>query len=421
MNQRAYARQQTKERHKRMQCKSYLLKVDSSHLIKSTAEHLRLLFLEAKWLSNYAIANDPFATDYKIKTVDIKVGDIFEQRNLKCVSAQMKQGLIDKIKEDIYNLAKKKNNGGRVGKLRFKCHIRTIPLKQFGNTYKIVGKNHIRIQNIKQKLRVRGLKQIPPNAEYANAFFMQDHGDYYIRVVTYHLPEERKENKNKAIGIDLGMRNQLVFSNGVSVKYRVPITSRIRRIYQRLSKTEKSSNNRYKTRLKLQKEFYRLSSIKSDIKNKVVSYLKRNYQIVCYQDDDIKAWQRIWGRKVLDTAIGGIKDILQERISTPVEVPRDFPSTNLCQCGSFNFIPLDSDMFICSSCGFRMHRDVKAANSILLEGLNQLPMEHREAILERGRQACGDETSTRMMEYLNKIPYLRASLLYEPGSLTALA
>ncbi|GEM_PF-5691461 len=46
----------------------------------------------------------------------------------------------------------------------FKIHL-IIPLKQYGNTYKILDKNHIRIQGIKQKIRVRGLKQIPAGAD----------------------------------------------------------------------------------------------------------------------------------------------------------------------------------------------------------------------------------------------------------------
>ena len=67
-------------------------------------------------------------------------------------------------------------------------------------------------------------------------------------------------------------------------------------------------------------------------------------------------------------------------------------------------------------------RDLKAARDIFFEGLKQLPMEHREAVLlYQGRYACGEETSTRMLEYLNSIPYIHASFLYEAGNLTALA
>ena len=73
MNQRILTKRETQQRHKQMLCKSYELKIDKSHLIKELANHLRQLFLEAKWFTNYAIANGIFEVDYKIKTVQIKV------------------------------------------------------------------------------------------------------------------------------------------------------------------------------------------------------------------------------------------------------------------------------------------------------------------------------------------------------------
>jgi len=424
MNHRINKRQETRERHKGMVCKSYLLKIDRSHLSKRILEQLNLLFLEAKWFINHAIANGVFDTDYKTTTVQVKVGDEYEDRVITILSSQMRQSLIDKLKADIRNLSVKKANGYKVGKLKFKGFVRSIPLKQYGVTYDICGKNHIRIQKISRKLRVRGLKQIPDGVEYANAFLIQDHGDYYLRVVTYQEPETVGTPCNASIGIDFGMKNQMTFSNGVSVQYRIPLTERLRKLYQKLSRTERNSKNRYKIRLKLQKEFYRINSKKADMKNKIVSYLRRHYDTVCYQDDDMHIWQRVWGRKVLDTAIGGIKGILDERIPTPVAVPPEVPTTQRCHsCGSIESIPLGQYQFVCSSCGNSIHRDVNAAINIEKEGLNQLPVERREAALNnQGRQACGEGASTlAMLEYLNRIPHVRARLLCEAGSLTALA
>ncbi|MFN3481301.1 MAG: transposase, partial [Thermodesulfovibrionales bacterium] len=177
-----------------------------------------------------------------------------------------------------------------------------------------------------------------------------------------YLPcEEMLFDRERAIGADLGIRHQVTFSNGVSIRYSVPITDRLRRLYQQFSRTKKDSKNRSRIRLKIQKEFYRLTNTKTDIKNKIVSYLKRHYQIVCYQDDDIETWQRIWGSKILSTSIGGIKDMLKGRISTPVEVERGYPSTYLCLCGSMNIISLNEEVYRCKDCGLTMHRDVKAA------------------------------------------------------------
>jgi len=98
-------------------------------------------------------------------------------------------------------------------------------------------------------------------------------------------------------------------------------------------------------------------------------------------------------------------------------------STKKCiRCGRINIISLGSDLYSCE-CGYLLHRDIHAARNILFEGLNQLPTERREAALQYAeRKACGEESSTlSMLEYLNSIPHVRARLLVETGSLSALA
>lgn len=50
---------QTKERRKEQACRSFIVKVDKSHLSQQKLDNLNKLFLEAKWFYNYAIANDP--------------------------------------------------------------------------------------------------------------------------------------------------------------------------------------------------------------------------------------------------------------------------------------------------------------------------------------------------------------------------
>lgn len=420
MNQRILVRQQTHKRHSGMQCKSYLLKIDKSHLSKSITEQLRTLFLEAKWFVNYTIANGVFKTDYKINTVQIKVGEEFEDRDITTLSSQMKQSLVDKLKQDIKNLAAKKKNGHKVGKLKFKRYIRTIPLKQFGVTYNVFD-NRIKIQKINKTLRVRGVKQIPKDIEYANAFLIQDHGDYYLRTVTYQPYEKQTVNKDNTIGIDFGLRNQMTFSNGVSLKYRIPITKRIKKLHQNLSKTQKGSSNRYKAQVKLQKEFYVITNKKDDVKNRIVAYLKNHYSNVCYQNDNIKEWQHIWGRKILDISIGGIKDILNERILTPIAIPPNIPTTQKCHvCGTIKPMPIDQTKYVCG-CGMSLNRDMNAAINIMSEWTNQLPTERRKAISDnRGRQACGEEPSTfGMLKYFNSIPRVKARLFVESGSLNA--
>jgi hypothetical protein len=54
--------------------------------------------------------------------------------------------------------------------------VRSIPLKQYKNTYAILDKKYVRIQGIKQKLRVQGLDQLPDGAELTNGVLLERHG-----------------------------------------------------------------------------------------------------------------------------------------------------------------------------------------------------------------------------------------------------
>lgn len=94
----------TKAKCKTQICKVREMKVIKNKLSKEQAEHLRLLFLEAKWFYNYMLANPSLRNDIgaKIKVVSVKLPDgTFEQRELKHLSSQMKQSIASGINQSI--------------------------------------------------------------------------------------------------------------------------------------------------------------------------------------------------------------------------------------------------------------------------------------------------------------------------------
>ncbi|RUM45373.1 MAG: transposase, partial [Desulfurobacterium sp.] len=186
----------TKQRRKIQVPRVYQLKLQN--LSKKDEEKLNRLFLEAKWLYNHIVAdieNRLNSNAWKLKEVEIKTPEI------KQLSSQMRQGIVERIKRSLYSLKRAKEKGIKVGKLSFKSEIRSIPLKQYGITYKISGdKNKAKIQGIKKKFRVLGLHQIPKNAELAEAQLVKKPSGYYLHVVCY-LPKEEvlKEIKKKQV------------------------------------------------------------------------------------------------------------------------------------------------------------------------------------------------------------------------------
>jgi len=410
----------TKAKRKTQMCRVYETKIDKSHLNNATQEHLNRLFLEGKWLRNYVLSQKKiFGIDDKIHEVPVKVKDVFEIRELKCLSSQMRQSIIERIQDDISGLSEKKKKGYKVGKLKYKSDMQSIPLKQFGNTFKIFDdKKYIHVQGIKQKLKVIGLKQIPVGADIANGTLIHKNGDYFLSITTY---QEKKIPvlSNDSVGIDFGLSKQLTLSTGVAIQYSIPVSPKLRRIARKLSKQKLYSKNWNKTRIKLNKEYDRATNIKEDIKNKVVSFLKDKYETVCVQDESLKAWQRIWGRKILTTSIGGIISTLKQKVHTPIEVNRMYPSTKTCsKCGNIQDMFLDERVYVCKKCTNMMDRDYNSSINIENEGLKQQGI----GTVRTELTPVEIEANTSMfLRYFNSIPYVKASSVYESGSLTALA
>jgi len=408
----------TKARRKCQNCRVFEVKLDNSHLNQHTQEQLKRLFLEAKWLYNHILSQpNVFDMDYKLSAVPVKVKDSFELRELTHLSSHMKQSLIRRTIDNIKGLARLKEKGHKIGPLKYKSSVKSIPLKQYGNTYRILNDKYLKIQGISQHLRVNDLAQIPPGSELANATLIQRHGDYFVAITSYQT-KTKTTPPVKTVGIDFGIKTQLTLSDGIAIQYVIPISKKLRKLHQKLSRCQFRSQNWYKTKRQLEKAYAKVTNIKKDIKHKLVHYLHTTYGVVCYQDENVKAWQRLWGRKIVSTAIGGIIRTLEVKVHTPIKVDKWFASTKTCsRCGTIRDIGLDERVYVCPVCGLVMDRDHNSSITIEHEGLTHLVPTGRRDV-----KPVETESSTfASLEYLNRIPYVKASSVCEAGSLTALA
>jgi len=408
----------TKARRTQQRCRVFELKLDRSHLNQHTHVQLQRLFLEAKWLYNHILSQpNVCGMDYKLAAVQVKVKDSFELRELRHLSSHMKQSLIRRTIDNIKGLARLKAKGHAIGRLNYKSEVKSIPLKQYGNTYRILNGKYIKIQGIAQHLWVNGLAQIPADSELANATLIQRHGDYFVAITTYQA-RKHPPPPSKTVGIDFGIKTQLTLSDGIAIQYAIPISTKLRRLHQQLSRCQYRSQNWYKALHKLEKAYVKVNNIKKDVRNKLVHYLHTRYGVVCYQDEHVKAWQRLWGRKILSTGIGGIIRTLEEKVHTPIQVDRWFPSTKTCSCcGNIRDIGLDERVYVCPVCGLVMDRDHNSSVNIENEGLTQLLPTGRRDV----KPVETESSTVTSLEYLNGIPYVTASSVSEAGSLTASA
>jgi len=191
------------------------------------------------------------------------------------------------------------------------------------------------------------------------------------------------------------------------------LNDRLRKLAQNVSRKKLHSNNWYKALTKLRKEYNKANNIKKDIKDKVVSHLRDKYKRVTFQDENIKAWQRIYGKRILYTSIGGIIRDLKTKSHTPIIVDKWYPSTKTCSCcGNIKKKnKLSMRTYRCKKCGYKIDRDLNASINIKYEGLLSVGTVRTEF------KPVEIKTSTlSSLEYLNSIPYVKASLIAETGS-----
>ena len=370
----------TRNRRKNQICKTYTVKVDYSHLSKNQLNYLNMLFIEAKWLYNAQLSSSNiFTFDYKTKEIQILDKDKqLVKREIKYLSSQMKQALVFRTRDNIVNLSKSKKHGNSVGRLKFKSIINSIPLTQYDTTYKIKSSKYIHIQKFKKDFKVMGLNQIPQEVEFANATLIRRNNNFYLKVTCF-LPKTDKVLTGKSIGLDFGIKDSVVDSNGNKYSFQFPETRQLKKASRQMNKKKLGSKNRYKAKLRLNKQYDKISNRKQDTIHKFIHKLTTENDHICVQDESLKSWHSSklcgFGRKVQYSIMGGIISGLKQKPETSI-VSKRFPSTQLCSmCGCLNKISLSERVYHCN-CGYTEDRDTHSAVNILIQGLKQIGVEY---------------------------------------------
>lgn len=383
-------RKATKLKRSSQVCKSKELKIVSSKLSKSQYNHLNMLFVEAKWIYNFILSAqnkglDVFSINYKnypsIIHLDKDSKEISTE--LKFLSSQMRQDLFQYPKNNILKLSKAKKKGLKVGRLKFKSEVNSIPLRQYSSTYKFNFDNStVRIQGLKASLKVRGLDQLQ-NLELANAFLVKKASGFYIKVTTYTNKKDKIKTGN-CIGLDFGIKSAVTTSDGNKYSWNFEESRRLKVAQRKLQKKTKGSSNYFKAKKDLNLAYEKLMNLKKDAKNKFVSSLVKDNDFVFIQDENIAAWKnsgnRGWGKRIQHSIAGGIISCLKEKQETLV-VDKWKKTTKICvNCGNEKEMKLEEREYICPKCGLSMDRDIHSANRILQEGLklSSVPTDYRE-------------------------------------------
>lgn len=382
----------TRARRAKMECIVRKIKVDRSHLNNRQKEAITRLFLECKWLTNSCIANERFDRSY-IKElggkVQVKTPSGMEEREFLVLGGQLAQSVVDGLRSNLKALSKLKSKGKKVGRLRYRKRVSMVNFPQYGNSHKINrGKNRVKLAKIPGWMRVRGLDQLPAEAEFANCKLLDRPDGLFIVITCYVNKEPEDFAPGTSIGVDMGVKTHLTFSNGTKIEALVEESERAKGLRRKISRQKPGSNNRAKTTARLEKVLAKDANKREDIANRVVHELLKN-ETVYYQDEPLNKWFEKQGRvragkRLHGSILGRVKAKL-ERSPRAVMLDRYLATTATCICGYKTKHEPGKRTFVCSACGYSDDRDTHAAKNMIRLGrsINAPATEHSSTLADK--------------------------------------
>ena len=206
-------------------------------------------------------------------------------------------------------------------------------------------------------------------------------GEYYLSIlVDGDLTHKGLKDTNTAVGIDLGVKDFVITSNGEvfrNLHFKKSESKKIKKLQKQLSRKKKGSNNRNKARIRLAKLYKKINDRKQYYLHSVSNSLIDENQVICMEDLNVKGMSKNHNlaESILEMNFGEFRRMLEYKASwynrLIVFVDRFYPSSKICHnCGYVNKeLTLNDREWICPHCGEVISRDYNAALNILDEGL----------------------------------------------------
>ncbi len=183
-------------------------------------------------------------------------------------------------------------------------------------------------------------------------------------------------SEKNSLGIDLGIKDFATFSDGTKIenpKFLKKKLKKLARLNRQHSKKKKGSKNREKSRIKLARQYEKVTNARKDFQHKLTTKIAENqsYTSVAMETLNIRGMtkNKNLARSITDAAWYQFKTLLkyklEDRGKTLLEIGRFEPSSKMCSCGAINQeLSLKDRNWTCSACGTIHDRDILAANNI---------------------------------------------------------
>ena len=220
---------------------------------------------------------------------------------------------------------------------------------------------------------------------------MTPSGRYFASVLVDTAIQELSASTiqgNTTLGIDLGIKSLAVCSDGRTFdnpKNLLRSLDRLKLLQKRLSRKQKGSANRNKTRICVARLQERIANCRKDSLHKITHVLTHDSQVhtICMENLNVKGMQRNHhlAQAIGDASFGMFLTLLEYKCSwygvNLIKIDRFAPSSKTCgKCGYiYKGLKLSERSWTCPECGTHHDRDFNAACNIKEFGLKALPTE----------------------------------------------
>jgi len=259
-------------------------------------------------------------------------------------------------------------------KFKSRKHKNTFTIPQFG----VVKGDRILIPKFKDGIKVKLDKREIKGKIGKMNITKTPTGKYYVSIFTEQTIEQFTKT-GKKVGIDLGLKDFVITSDGIKFKnnrYTKKYSRKLKKAQQHLSRKMKGSNGFEKQKLKVAKIHEKISSCRLDTLHKVSYQLVKENDLIVVEDLNVKGMIKNskLSKHISDVSWGNFVNLLNYKCDwygkELIKVNRFYPSSKTCNCcGWINQnLKLSEREWTCK-CGEKHDRDLNASKNILKEGL----------------------------------------------------
>ena len=210
-------------------------------------------------------------------------------------------------------------------------------------------------------------------------------GNYFLSILVEMEDTELKrfEHTDKQVGIDLGVKDFVITSDGEVFENKHFLKNeekKIKKLQRQLSKKKVGSNNRKKAQIRIAKLFERMTNKKDAYIHYVVNELLSSFDTIFMEDLNVQGMLRNHhlAKAIQEVGFFNFKQVLVNKAlvndKQVVFIDRFYPSSKTCSvCGyKKEDLTLNDREWTCPNCGTKHNRDINAAVNILLEGKRML-------------------------------------------------